>query len=130
MIISNKNKRPKGRPSLRTMTVRKGLNHASIVFARKAGADLMMQPGKYVSIIKTNGMCYLCTNAQGGASIKVARNGQGLESFRISNVEYVTMLLNAFRAESIAVLLIGSTIKQINGKTYYQIVKKAIRVDK
>lgn len=130
MIISNKNKRSQGRPSLRTMTVRKGLKHATIVFARKAGADLMLQPGNKVSIIENNGMYYLCPNAEEGANIKVARNGQGLESYRISKLEYVTMLLNAFGADGIAVLLIGSTTKEINGEIYYQIVKKAIRVDK
>ena len=130
MIISNKNKRSQGRPSLRTMTVRKGLKHATIVFARKAGADLMLQPANKVSIIENNGMYYLCPNAEEGANIKVARNGQGLESYRISKLEYVTMLLNAFGAEGIAVLLIGSTTKEINGEIYYQIVKKAIRVDK
>lgn len=130
MIISNKNKRSQGRPSLRTMTVRKGLKHATIVFARKAGADLMLQPSNKVSIIENNGMYYLCPNAEEGANIKVARNGQGLESYRISKLEYVTMLLNAFGANGIAVLLIGSTTKEINGEIYYQIVKKAIRVDK
>ena len=130
MIISNKNKRSVGRPSLRTMTVRKGLKHATIVFARKAGADLMLQPDNKVSIIENNGLYYLCPNANDGANIKVARNGRGLESYRISKLEYVTMLLNAWGADGIAVLLIGSNTKKINGKTYYQIVKKAIRVDK
>lgn len=130
MIISNKNKRSQGRPSLRTITVRKGFKHATIVFARKAGADLMLQPGNKVSIIENNGIYYLCPNAEEGANIKVARNGQGLESYRISKSEYVTMLLNAFGADCLVVLLIGSNTKEINGKTYYQIVKKAIRVDK
>ena len=90
----------------------------------------MLQPDNKVSIIENNGLYYLCPNANDGANIKVARNGRGLESYRISKLEYVTMLLNAFGADGIAVLLIGSNTKKINGKTYYQIVKKAIRVDK
>ena len=112
MKISSKNKRTKGRPSLRTMTVRKGIKHATIVFARKAGADLMMQPGNKVLITYQNNRYYICPNANDGANIKVARNGQGLESYRISNLQYVTMLLNAFGADNIAVLMIGSITKE------------------
>ena len=130
MIISNKNKRSQGRPSLRTMTVRKGLKHATIVFARKAGADLMLQPGNKVSIIENNGMYYLCPNAEEGANIKVARNGQGLESYRISCLEFVNMLLKGFNADNLAVLMIGAITKNVGGETYYQICKKAVRTDK
>lgn len=131
MIISNKNKRSAGRPSLRTMTVRKtSSNHATIVFARKTGADLLMQSGNKVSVICIKDTYYICPNSNNGVNIKVARNGNGLESYRISSLDYVTKLLKAFNADSIAVLLIGAVTKDIDGQTYYQVCKKAIRTDK
>lgn len=131
MIISNKNKRSAGRPSLRTMTVRKtSSNHATIVFARKTGADLLMQSGNKVSIISHAGRFYICPNSESGCAIKVARNGQGLETYRISNKDFVCMLLQGFNADSIAVVVISSMTKEINGQTYYQLVKHALRTDK
>ena len=130
MIISNKNKRTSGRPSLRTMTVRKGLKHATIVFSRKTGSDLQMLSGNKVSIINVNGTFYLCPNSESGCCIKVARNGQGLESYRISCLEFVNMLLKGFNADNLAVLMIGAITKNVGGETYYQICKKAVRTDK
>lgn len=130
MIIDKKSKRRVGRPSMRSMTVRKGVKHATIVFSRKSGADLQLQNGNKVSIIRENNRYWICPNAETGCNIKVARNGQGLESYRISNKEAVYMLLDAFQADNVATLLIGAITKEINGQTYYQLVKHALRTDK
>lgn len=130
MIISNKNKRSKGRQSLRTMTVRRGLHHATIIFSRKTGNDLDMKLDNKISIICEEDLFYICPDAKEGTNIKIAKNGQGVPCFRISNKELVEMLLQAFNANNIAVLLISSVTKEINGRTYYQIIKKALRVDK
>ena len=130
MIISNKNKRNVGRPSLRTMTVRKGVKHATIMFSRKSGSDLQLSKGNKVSIISHAGRFYICPNSESGCAIKVARNGQGLETYRISNKDFVCMLLQGFNADSIAVVVISSMTKEINGQTYYQLVKHALRTDK
>lgn len=130
MIISNKSKRSVGRPSMRTMTVRKGVKHATIVFSRKSGSDLQLQKGNKVSIISDKDRYYICPNSETGCNIKVARNGKGLESYRISNKEAVNMLLDAFNANEVATLLIGAVTKVINGQTYYQLVKHALRTDK
>ena len=129
MICTN-NKRSKGRPSMRTMTIRKGLKHATIMFSRKSGSDLQLAKGNKVSIISQEGRFYLCPNSENGCTVKVARNGQGLETFRISNKDFVYMLLQGFNADSIATVLISSMTKEIDGQTYYQLVKHALRTDK
>lgn len=130
MKINSKNKRTPGRPSLRTMTVRKGVKHATIMFSRKSGSDLQLSKENKVSIINHAGRFYICPNSESGCAIKVARNGQGLETYRISNKDFVCMLLQGFNADSIAVVVISSMTTEINGQTYYQLVKHALRTDK
>lgn len=129
MICTDK-KRSKGRPSLRTMTIRKGIKHATIMFSRKSGNDLQLVKGNKVDIIRRDNRFYLCPDSESGCTIKVARNGQGLETYRISNKDFVLMLLQGVNADSIAVVLISSMTKDIDGKTYFQLVKHALRTEK
>ncbi len=129
MIISNKNKRRKGRPSFRTMTVRKGYEHATIVFSQKAGVDLNMIKGNKVNIICVKGCFYICTDSKSGVSIKIAKNGRGVENYRISCLQFVTMLLNGYKANNLCSIMIGATTKKINGEIYYMLIKKPFKTD-
>ncbi len=130
MKISNNNKRSVGRPSLRTMTVRKGVKHATIVFSAKTSNDLEMIPGNKVLIKRFGDMFYICPNAKDGANIKTAVNGQGVKSHRISNKAFVYALLDSFQATNLAVLMIGATYKTVNGETYYPIINKPYKTDR
>ena len=136
MIISNKNKRSIGRPSMRTMTVRQGVKHHVIMFATKTAKDLNMNEGNNVHIISDKEGYFICPNIQGTdynkgrfkhTTIKTAVNGQGLQTFRVSSVEYVNALLSPFEGAKCVVFLISSNTKEIGGNMYYKIISKPIR---
>lgn len=136
MVISNKNKRSIGRQSMRTITVRHGEKHHIIMFSTKTAKDLNMQAWDNVHIISEKKCLYLCPNYYGTkynkgrfkhTTIKVARNGQGVQTFRVSSSEYVHKLLMPFDGAKCVVFLISPNTKVFDGNTYYPIISKPIR---
>ena len=134
MIISNKNKRSVGRPSLRCISVRRAPHHHALNFSRKSATEFNLQEGNKISLQLINGKHYLCVNAESGYNLKVKKNGgqhkkYNYDTFTCSTVEIVDTLLSLAKAEKVAKFILSTNATTMDGQKYYLIIPKPLQAD-
>ena len=112
-----------GRPSVRSITVRKGINHHSVNFSQQLAKEENLQPNNKVEITKVGKSFYICFSNVTGANIRVKLNGKAkVKSFVASSTKIVNNLLNYAAAEKVATFLIGRKKVIIDGMIWYNIL--------
>lgn len=112
-----------GRPSIRSITVRKGANHHSVNFSRSLSIDLNLQPNDKVTICKVGKQFYICFAANEGANVRIKLNGKArVKTFVASSKMIVDNLLNYANAERVATFLIGRKKVVISDHVWYNIL--------
>ena len=112
-----------GRPSIRSITVRRGVNHHSVNFSQQLAKEENLQPDCKVEITKVGKAFYICFSSEIGAIIRVKLNGKArVKTFVASSAKIVNNLLNYAAAEKVATFLIGRKRVVIGGMIWYNIL--------
>lgn len=128
MKIDNKKTTAKvGRPSLRSMTVRRSDHH--ITFGAKTANDLHLNVGTKINILFKGKEMYLCTDTENGCTLFGYKNGLKYSSFACTAKNIVPIILDSVNAEKVATFLIGANAEKINGCTCFKIISTPLRID-
>lgn len=112
-----------GRPSIRSITVRRGVNHHSVNFSQQLAKEENLQPDCKVEITKVGKAFYICFSNEIGANVRVKLNGKAkVKTFVASSTKIVNNLLNYADAEKVATFLIGRKRVVIGGMIWYNIL--------
>lgn len=112
-----------GRPSIRAIIVREGMNHHSVNFSQQLAKEEDLQPDAKVEITKVGKTFYICFDAASGANIRVKLNGKNrLITYVASSTKIVKNLLNFADATKVATFLIGRKKVVVNGMVCYVIL--------
>lgn len=127
MVISNKNKRSVGRPSLRSITIRRSDFH--ITFGAKTANDLGLNIGTKINILYVGKEMYLSIDSANGFKLFGYKNGLKYSSFAVTAKNIVPNILDSVKAQKVATFLLAANSEIINGCTCYKIINTPLRVD-
>lgn len=128
MKIANKKTNARvGRPSLRSLTVRRSDYH--ITFGAKTANDLYLSIGTKINILFVGKEMYLCINSVNGFKLFGYKNGQKISSFACTAKNIVPIILDSVNAEKVATFLIAANAEKVNGCKCYKVISTPLRVD-
>lgn len=127
MKISHSDKRHVGRPSLRSLTVRRSDFH--ITFATKAVNDLNLCVGTKIEFIFRDKDLFLCPGTESGSKLFGYQNGQKYTSLTCTGKKIVPLILDNVKAFKVASFMIAANSEQINGKRCFKVIGTPLRID-
>jgi len=127
IIASKKTTAKRGRPSYRSVTLRRSDSH--IIFSAKAVNDLGLCKGMLVNIISDNKDMYICTNVENGYKLFGYMNGLKYTTLSITAKEAVKTALDSVNAAKVGTFLIAANSEVINGYKCHKIISTPLRID-
>lgn len=125
-IENKKTAARRGRPSLRSFTVRRSDSH--FVLSAKTANDLGLHAGMIVNILFIGKDMYFCLDAKQGFTLFGYKNGRKYTSFAYTAKYEAPKILERANATKVATFLIAANAEKINGQTCYKIIAP-LRVD-
>ena len=126
-IENKKTAARRGRPSLRSITVRRSDYH--ITFGAKTAIDLGLNIGSKIDILFVGKDMYICTDTENGYKLFGYKNGLNYSSFACTANYTAIKILDNVKANKVATFLIAANSENINGCKCYKVIGTPLRVD-
>lgn len=126
-IANKKTTARRGRPSLRSITVRRSDYH--ITFSAKTANDLGLCLGNKVNILFVGKEIYLSIDSADGFKLFGYKNGYQYTSFACTANYPAIKILDSVNAAKVATFLLAANSTTINGCICYKVIETPLRID-